>query len=293
MAKNDTNTLGTDNTETSPVVDAGTDTTVTDGAIADPAAGTTPTTDATAPVDATTPETQQEPVDVPEQPAPTETIVTPDPVVAPTTEAPMETPTVPEVPETQNPDQTATPTPEQPVQTSTVDSVMVQNDVASLLGKTDISFKEKLETIAKKAVGSLSVLASKLINYEKEMSKYIHDEKIGASNHYDLYHSILNAINTVDYADFKVKFDIINTAFLAHKDSSFKETMLHRFDMHWKWGKKELTTFQHLALLINYMCDLSKRADNLKIIDVNKALSQQDTVLTETAIANIKKYYQI
>ena len=198
-----------------------------------------------------------------------------------------------------NPTPTVTPkvVEQDPKQSNTnvagMDSVLVKTDIGVFLANPDMTPSEKIEDISKRAVGDISILASRLIDYNVKMSASIINEKAGAANNYDLYHTIMNVIGLEDYTDFKTKFDIINTAFRAYASGAYKETMLHRFDMSWKWGDNDLTTFQHIAVVIAYLCDLSKRKDNLKIIDINKALLDNNVLFKETMISNIKKYYNV
>lgn len=206
------------------------------------------------------------------------------PVDTETTEEPIPEETPEEVIPT--PEETAT------VPASVLPGVLDIDGVKKVLSD-NTSLKEKLDTIAKQALPKLSMLVVKLLGYNETMRAEVIDSKVGAPKQYDLYNTLMSVINTVDYNEFKVKFDVVNTVFLAYKDESFKDVKLFRFDNKWTWGSKELITFHHLITIITILADLSKRKENLKKIDMVKALDSTETGITAAVSENIQKYYNM
>jgi len=164
--------------------------------------------------------------------------------------------------------------------------------VAGVISDADLSGKEKIRKIASTGMTGFAAIASKIIGYDQIMNpKTPVTEVAGVAKQYDLLNTLKSVINTEDYKQFKVKFDIINLGFRVYSKDAFDEFMLFRFDQKWKWSKKDLTTSQHLSSLISQLCDLSTRANNLKKIDIDRALDASAISLSETGINNVKKYY--
>ena len=165
-------------------------------------------------------------------------------------------------------------------------------EVASIITHADYTGKQKIQKIFDEGQVGFSSIASKIIGYDQIMNpKTPVTELAGVAKQYDLLNTLKSVINTEDYKQFKVKFDIINLGFRAYNKDAFDEFMLFRFDQKWKWSKKDLTTFQHLSSIISQLCDLTTRANNLKKIDINRALDASEITLSETGISNLKKYY--
>lgn len=167
--------------------------------------------------------------------------------------------------------------------------------VMAVLSNPELSFKEKLEEIGKFAKGELGMLANGLISYGYSMSKErgIVDAKVGVSNNYSLYTLMKSVIDTKDYNDFKVKFDIINLAFLAYKDDAFDDTRLVRFDTQWTWGNVSLTTYIFLVRAVYELANIETREKLKKTIDPKRLFDDKMTAFSAEARNNIKRYYQL
>ena len=167
-----------------------------------------------------------------------------------------------------------------------------------ILNKTGITVREKLDLIKYSGPTSLKEAVDKLDKYETAMNPEIEikDSTVGAINNYSLYTLIKNIASTRDYEKFKLRFDIINLYFKEYQYSGFNEFLLQRFDEKWSWGEDNLITYQNLITVITSLCDITKRASNLKRLDLDKALDP--TVVRPLnanggfAIQNIKAYYK-
>lgn len=167
-----------------------------------------------------------------------------------------------------------------------------------ILNKTGITVREKLDLIKYSGPTSLKEAVDKLDKYETAMNPEIEikDSSVGATNNYSLYTLIKNIASTRDYEKFKLRFDIINLYFKEYQYSGFNEFLLQRFDEKWSWGEDNLITYQNLITVITSLCDITKRASNLKRLDLDKALDP--TVVRPLnanggfAIQNIKAYYK-
>ena len=167
-----------------------------------------------------------------------------------------------------------------------------------ILNKTGITVREKLDLIKYSGPTSLKEAVDKLDKYETAMNPEIEikDSTVGATNNYSLYTLIKNIASTRDYEKFKLRFDIINLYFKEYQYSGFNEFLLQRFDEKWSWGEDNLITYQNLITVITSLCDITKRASNLKRLDLDKALDP--TVVRPLnanggfAIQNIKAYYK-
>ena len=167
-----------------------------------------------------------------------------------------------------------------------------------ILNKTGITVREKLDLIKYSGPTSLKEAVDKLDKYETAMNPEIEikDSSVGATNNYSLYTLIKNIASTRDYEKFKLRFDIINLYFKEYQYSGFNEFLLQRFDEKWSWGEDNLITYQNLITVITSLCDITKRASNLKRLDLDKALDP--TVVRPLnanggfAIQKIKAYYK-
>jgi hypothetical protein len=183
-------------------------------------------------------------------------------------------------------------TPSAPVDTEEEVPKLSLVAIAAVISDKDLTGKEKIEKLAAEATMAYASVASKILGYDQIMNPKVPvTEVAGVAKQYDLLNTLKSVINTEDYKQFKLKFDIVNLGFRAYGKDSFDEFMLFRFDQKWRWSKKDLTTSQHLATLISQLCDLSTRAENLKKIDIDRALDASQITLTETGISNLKKYY--
>lgn len=167
-----------------------------------------------------------------------------------------------------------------------------------ILNKTGITVREKLDLIKYSGPTSLKEAVDKLDKYEAAMNPEIEikDSSVGATNNYSLYTLIKNIASTRDYEKFKLRFDIINLYFKEYQYSGFNEFLLQRFDEKWSWGEDNLITYQNLITVITSLCDITKRASNLKRLDLDKALDPTVVRPLNTnggfAIQNIKAYYK-
>ena len=114
----------------------------------------------------------------------------------------------------------------------------------------------------------------------------------GAANNYDLYNTIKQAVSDTNPEVFRIKFNIINLAFIAFKNEAFNEFKLHRFDYEWKWGKESLTTYQYLVTAISILADKSTREQEIGKGILDRALDKDAISLNDVAIQNIVKYYK-
>ena len=171
-------------------------------------------------------------------------------------------------------------------------SMLDKDGVIGILTSEKLSMEEKLKEIHTKAEPTYATLTGKLLGYQEEMGVGRINSSLGAGKQYDLLNTLQSVINTEDYSEFKTKFDIVNMTYNTYKASGYKDTMLFRFSELWTWNDKDLVTFQHLNTVIGILCDLSTRKANLPKIDMMKALDSDEVNLSETAAANIQKYYK-
>ena len=164
--------------------------------------------------------------------------------------------------------------------------------IDSLLEKPGMGIEDKLKVIAEKAIPTYKQLAAKLLGYVEAMGVGIVDPNIGVGKQLDLVNTLKQAVETKDSGEFKTKLDIVNLAFMAYKDSALNVYKVYRFDDKWKWNKKDLTTLQHLTMIISTLASLADRKENIKKIDLEKALNKDEVNLSADAINNIKSYYK-
>ena len=190
-------------------------------------------------------------------------------------------------PEQQEPEQAALVEKKEPVVT-----VPQETDVLKILS-SKISFKEKIEAISKSDSVQYRSLANKLLSYNDKMfGTMAVKPSSGAANNYDLYNTIKQAVSDTNPEVFRVKFNIINLAFIAFKNEAFNEFKLHRFDYEWKWGKESLTTYQYLVTAISILADKSTREQEIGKGILDRALDKDAISLNDVAIQNIVKYYK-
>ena len=164
--------------------------------------------------------------------------------------------------------------------------------IDDLLVKPGMDIEDKLKVIVEKAIPTYKQLAAKLLGYVEAMGVGIVDPNIGVGKQLDLVNTLKQAVETKDSGEFKTKLNIINLAFIAYKDSALNLYKVYRFDDKWKWNKKDLTTLQHLTMIISTLASLADRKENIKKIDLEKALNKDEVNLSEDAINNIKSYYK-
>lgn len=167
-----------------------------------------------------------------------------------------------------------------------------ETDVLKILS-SKISFKEKIEAISKSDSVQYRSLANKLLSYNDKMfGTMAVKPSSGAANNYDLYNTIKQAVSDTNPEVFRIKFNIINLAFIAFKNEAFNEFKLHRFDYEWKWGKESLTTYQYLVTAISILADKSTREQEIGKGILDRALDKDAISLNDVAIQNIVKYYK-
>lgn len=166
-------------------------------------------------------------------------------------------------------------------------------DIQNVLENPSLSQEEKIMKIAK-AGTPVTKFASVMIDYQKKMSKNAASVEAseGAANNYNLYSRLAKVCKTENYTEFKVLFDVVNFIFEMYKDDAYSEFLLHRYDMQWTWGDKQLRTYQHLVTMLCVLCERSKRKELMKTISLNKVLDLDRTVFTETMVSNIRRYYE-
>lgn len=167
------------------------------------------------------------------------------------------------------------------------------NVIAKILSDSKLDNKAKFEAICTSGT-KYSLLALNLKSYQDKMGKSspVPTGLDGAANNYNLYNILISIANTPIYTDFKLKFDIVNLCFLAYSDDAYSEFKLFRYSLEWKYGKDKYLTYRSLAILICMLCNKSTRAEALKKIVISKALTLDGTKFTETAIQNVKRYYE-
>lgn len=165
----------------------------------------------------------------------------------------------------------------------------------AVLTAQDMSFEEKMTKLKTEGIIAVKSLVTKLEGYQEVMSPKATAvaPSQGAAKNFDLLSTIKSVANTEDYAEFRAKFDIVNAFFREYKDDAYSEWLLHRFDIEWVWGKESLTAFQFLATVISMLCSKATREEQLTKVNLDNALDKELTNLSDTAVDNIKKYYQV
>jgi hypothetical protein len=166
-------------------------------------------------------------------------------------------------------------------------------EVAALLKKPGVKIDDKLQTILEQGNTAYASLVGKLLTYAKDMSRKspVQTATAGAAKNYDVYTTIKQVVETKDYNEFKVKFDIVNAVFKLHAEDAYSKFAMPRYDTDWKWGEKSLNTYLVLVSLIGGLCSKATRAEKLKTHSVDKALEPSTVELKPTGIENIRKYY--
>jgi len=167
------------------------------------------------------------------------------------------------------------------------------NEVTALLNDSKTSLVGKLEAIAANGIPELKTVAGKLLDYERELGASVPSKggEFAIGKAYDLNLILTAVANTVDKNKFKVKQDIITLAFIAFKDSAFSVLKLLAFDYLWKFGDKQLATYQNLTTVLTMLSDKSVRNENKSKVDINKLVD--GTTLTDHARENLVSYYEL
>ena len=208
---------------------------------------------------------------------------------------------VPEVEET-TPVEEVPAVDEVPVVDEVPEVITVSNDanildvtkISALLAKPGILIREKLDDIKLNGTVPFKLLIAKLDSYNEIMSPNAPslDATKGAGRNFDLYTVLKALISEDNYNVFKVKFDIVNLYFKEYRTVAYTDYMLFRHSEEWKWGKDNFTTYCNIITVITTLCDMSTRQDKLKTLSLDKAFNKTDTVLNDTAIENLLKYYK-
>jgi hypothetical protein len=166
------------------------------------------------------------------------------------------------------------------------------DDIKRLLKKPGVKLKDKIDLIAKNGTGEFRTTAAKLKTYSELFKDgMVHDIELVASKNRDLLNLFKNILNAKDKESFKLRWDIVNSAFLAYNDaeSGLNLRNLHKGDHLWK-NQKDLKTLNILTVIISDKADKSKR--NINNIDFNKALNTENVNLNASAINRVKEYYK-
>lgn len=110
-----------------------------------------------------------------------------------------------------------------------------------------------------------------------------------AAMNYDLFRTLISAINTEDYNEFKIKFDFINKVFLVEKEDMFSPVTLNRNDLHWKHGSNNRFNY---AILTEFISNMAHPGNRTKYA----AKTNTDTVtsfLSDKGSFNLTKYYKL
>lgn len=112
------------------------------------------------------------------------------------------------------------------------------------------------------------------------------------SEQHKLYHIITEALNTEDYIRFKTRFDIVNRLFKDYSNV-LNDNVLLRHSEHWRYGQQKRKLYNFLVVILEELCDVSNRKNNLKKIDFNKLFSHKELPITQTMKTNLTKYYEL
>lgn len=179
--------------------------------------------------------------------------------------------------------------------TETAKPAITIANVAALLSSPDLTPFEKISALQADAAGDLKIVVTRLLSYQDNMGRHVKmlTSQTGSHQQYSLFEMFKYVCNLEDYNLFKTLFDVINIVFKENTHGAFSELMMHRFTTEWKSDKESLKAFCNIASVIINLCDIEKRAANLKSISLDKALNMKETGLTATAMANIKRYYEV
>ena len=172
--------------------------------------------------------------------------------------------------------------------------ITTADDIKGILENPKYTNEEKIALIASSDTPIVRFVQV-MLEYREKMNKEstVIDNAQGAANNYNLFNRLMRIIKEKDFDTFVTYFDVVNMIFFLYKDDAYSEFKLHRFDMDWKWGSKELKTYQYLVTLICVMCDRVNRSSNLNKISLNKVLDLDKTVFTEDMASNIRRYYNL
>ena len=98
-------------------------------------------------------------------------------------------------------------------------------------------------------------------------------------------------VNIESYDKFHEAFNVVNLAFKEFGGSELDKRKLFSYDWCWTGDSKSLTTFHNLLTVIYGLCDTETRAARTKLYEFGKLFNSKDSNLNESALVNIKKYY--
>lgn len=110
-----------------------------------------------------------------------------------------------------------------------------------------------------------------------------------ASMNYNLFNTIIGALNTEDKQASKAKMDFINRAFLVEKDRYFNIISLNRYDHFWSYGNETKMGYVMLVKYISEMANPNTRKQKAKIVIAEKMAK----FLPEGIIGKLETYYKV
>lgn len=167
--------------------------------------------------------------------------------------------------------------------------------VAAYISSQDVGVEDKLETIAKHAVGKIRTLASQLKAAENDFGPNTPElpAAVIIGKLYNLYTIIRNVIMIEKQDEYKLHMDVLNMAIAAYSKpgDAFSPTMLVRYDTMWKWGPDALKTYQILVVIITSLANIETRADNLKKVNFQSSFARQNITISQKDIERMQRYY--
>jgi len=211
-------------------------------------------------------------------------------VETPEVETPeVETPIVEDTPVVETPE-VVVPVTEEPKTVPTSTTGKVNN----LLLDSSVSIEDKISWCLADAPVDLKNIAMQLEGYHNVMKPGIPiDENKMVRKQYELVNIYRGIFNTESYAEFKSKFDVLNLFFVFYAKSSMAPQRLSRFDYLWKWSDPELHTLLNVSEIVATLAYFPTRANNLKKVNLQYALSSTETIVTEDARNHIVRYYTV
>ncbi len=154
------------------------------------------------------------------------------------------------------------------------------------------SGKNTVEWYLTEAPQRLKSIANQIESYIAVMKKGVpFDENKMVRKQYEMVNIFRTVIEADSYNEFKVKFDLLNTFFMKHKDDALSGLQLSRFDYLWQWSSNELNTLLYMGEVVSQLCDKTTRAKKIKQLNLEMALDGNTTIVSEDSRNNIIRYY--
>lgn len=175
------------------------------------------------------------------------------------------------------------------------DTGISMSEVLDIVKDEQLTFTEKMNIISKNGNNLSKEILDKLNNYETTMNANNREltEDQGASKNYELFLAIKKVLDTKDNDTFQALFGLINLYFREYKDDAYSEIKLHRFDMQWAGGDRNLLSYQNIITCICMLCDIMTRKANLRKIDFGIVFDKEKTVFKDDVKENVIKFYTL